>query len=140
MSKSLSIVSECPLEFIISCRDWHLIRNYSYACYNKALYITIYFILGQSIKDVLCWPRPGPPVVRLQSKWSLEYGMPSTHAMVGVSIPFSVVIYTMHRYEYNVPMGFSVAVVWCALICVSRIYLGMHTVLVRLFILVINLI
>lgn len=38
--------------------------------------------VGQGLKDVIRWPRPGPPVQRLQSKWSIEYGMPSTHAMV----------------------------------------------------------
>ncbi|PSN36438.1 hypothetical protein C0J52_16304 [Blattella germanica] len=55
---------------------------------------------GQGIKDVVRWPRPScPPVVRLQKKWALEYGMPSTHAMVGVSIPFSVILYTMNRYQ-----------------------------------------
>lgn len=42
--------------------------------------ITMY--LGQVLKDIIRWPRPGPPVQRLQNKWSLEYGMPSTHAMV----------------------------------------------------------
>lgn len=38
--------------------------------------------IGQGLKDVIRWPRPGYPVQRLQSKWSIEYGMPSTHAMV----------------------------------------------------------
>jgi sphingosine-1-phosphate phosphatase 1 len=39
--------------------------------------------------------------VRLQKKWALEYGMPSTHAMVGVSIPLSVILYTMNRYQVS---------------------------------------
>ncbi|KAJ8938315.1 hypothetical protein NQ318_005333 [Aromia moschata] len=56
--------------------------------------------------------------------------MPSTHAMVGVSIPFSVLLFTMNRYQYNVPLGMCIAIVWCALICFSRLYLGMHTVLI----------
>ncbi|KAJ8982898.1 hypothetical protein NQ317_004328 [Molorchus minor] len=90
---------------------------------------TIVMYIGQGIKDVLCWPRPGPPVVRLQNKWALEYGMPSTHAMVGVSIPFSVLLYTMNRYQYNVAIGLCVAILWCTVICLSRLYLGMHTVL-----------
>lgn len=87
--------------------------------------------LGQSIKDIICWPRPGYPVVQLQSKWAMEYGMPSTHAMVGVSIPFSVLLYTMPRYQYNVSIGIIIAVAWCTTICLSRLYLGMHTVLVN---------
>lgn len=49
------------------------------------------------MKDVIRWPRPGFPVSRLQKKWALEYGMPSTHAMVSVAIPFSVLIYTYER-------------------------------------------
>jgi sphingosine-1-phosphate phosphatase 1 len=58
------------------------------------------FFPGQGIKDIVRWPRPRcPPVVQLQKKWALEYGMPSTHAMVGVTIPFSVILYTMNRYQ-----------------------------------------
>ncbi|XP_078036538.1 sphingosine-1-phosphate phosphatase 2 [Augochlora pura] len=85
---------------------------------------------GQILKDVICWPRPAcPPVVRLQTKWSEEYGMPSTHAMIGVSIPFSVVLFTMNRYIYPFSIGWMIAFLWCTLVCMSRLYLGMHTVL-----------
>lgn len=87
-------------------------------------------VSGQGIKDIVRWPRPGPPVVQLQKKWALEYGFPSTHAMVGVSIPFSIVLYTMNRYEYNIYLGLAVAFLWCTVICFSRLYLGMHSVLV----------
>lgn len=90
---------------------------------------TIVMYIGQGIKDVLRWPRPTSPVIRLEKKWALEYSMPSTHAMVAVSIPFSVILFTMNRYQYNVPVGLTMAVIWCTLICVSRLYLGMHTVL-----------
>lgn len=55
--------------------------------------------------------------------------MPSTHAMVAVSIPFSVLLYTLDRYQYNVPVGLTIAIAWCTIVCVSRLYLGMHTVL-----------
>lgn len=82
------------------------------------------------LKDVIKWPRPGPPVVQLQEKWCLEYGMPSTHAMVSISIPFSVLIYTMGRYDYPAWIGFLIAVVWCTIVCLSRLYLGMHSILV----------
>ncbi|XP_029034483.1 sphingosine-1-phosphate phosphatase 2-like [Osmia bicornis bicornis] len=86
--------------------------------------------IGQILKDVICWPRPAcPPAVRLQSKWAEEYGMPSTHAMIGISIPFSVVLFTMNRYIYHVFVGWTIAFLWCTLVCMSRLYLGMHTVL-----------
>lgn len=85
--------------------------------------------VGQGLKDVVRWPRPPPPVIRLEEKWALEYGMPSTHAMVGGAIPFSFLFYTMYRYEYPVVLGLVVCVVWCSLVCGSRLYLGMHSVL-----------
>lgn len=44
--------------------------------------------------------------MRLQKKWALEYGMPSTHAMVAVSIPFSVLLYTMDRYQVGIYFEF----------------------------------
>lgn len=91
---------------------------------------TVIMYIGQGIKDIVRWPRPScPPVVRLQKKWALEYGMPSTHAMVGVSIPLSVILYTMNRYQYSVILGVLFAVGWCSVICLSRLYLGMHSVL-----------
>ncbi|CAG9113902.1 unnamed protein product [Plutella xylostella] len=90
---------------------------------------TVAMYIGQGFKDIIRWPRPGFPVKKLQKKWAIEYGMPSTHAMVGVSIPFSVLFYTMDRYQYPINWGMSLAVMWCTLICVSRIYLGMHSVL-----------
>lgn len=43
---------------------------------------SIVMYIGQGLKDIIRWPRPGYPVQRLASKWSIEYGMPSTHAMV----------------------------------------------------------
>ncbi|XP_044271390.1 sphingosine-1-phosphate phosphatase 1-like [Tribolium madens] len=90
---------------------------------------TIVMYIGQAVKDIIRWPRPGPPVLRLQNKWSLEYGMPSTHAMVAVAFPFSFLLCTMNRYQYNIPLGMVIAVLWCSIICLSRLYLGMHSVL-----------
>jgi sphingosine-1-phosphate phosphatase 1 len=69
--------------------------------------------IGQALKDIICWPRPScPPVVRLQKKWSLEYGMPSTHAMIGVSIPFSVFFFTINKYNYPFLAGCIAATLW----------------------------
>lgn len=90
---------------------------------------TVVMYIGQGFKDIIRWPRPGYPVKKLQQKWAIEYGMPSTHAMVGVCMPFSVLLYTMDRYIYPVHWGILIAVSWCTLICVSRVYLGMHSVL-----------
>ena len=52
------------------------------------------------MKDIVRWERPSmPPVVQLESKWALEYGMPSTHAMVGLAIPVSILYFTYGRYQ-----------------------------------------
>lgn len=86
--------------------------------------------IGQSSKDVIRWSRPAsPPVVQLEPDYSQEYGMPSTHAMVGAAVPFSLLYFTLHRYEYQFGVGLFLAVAWCTLVCLSRLYLGMHTVL-----------
>ena len=55
--------------------------------------------------------------------------MPSTHAMVGFSLPFSIFILTQSRYACSFWTGFTIASIWCLLVCSSRLYLGMHTVL-----------
>ncbi|XP_050457248.1 sphingosine-1-phosphate phosphatase 2-like isoform X2 [Cataglyphis hispanica] len=90
----------------------------------------IVFTIGQGLKDMIHWPRPAcPPAVRLQNKWSQEYGMPSTHAMIGFAIPFSIVLFTMNKYIYSSFIGYFSALVWCILVSMSRLYLGMHTVL-----------
>lgn len=55
--------------------------------------------------------------------------MPSTHAMVGFALPFSAFIFTQSRYVYPFWAGLALASAWCLLVCGSRLYLGMHTVL-----------
>ena len=58
--------------------------------------------IGQAVKDVIRWPRPlMPPVVQIESKWALEYGMPSTHSMVGLAVPLGILYFTYGRYQVN---------------------------------------
>uniref|UniRef100_A0A3P8W6L2 Sphingosine-1-phosphate phosphatase 1 n=1 Tax=Cynoglossus semilaevis TaxID=244447 RepID=A0A3P8W6L2_CYNSE len=86
--------------------------------------------MGQCTKDVIGWPRPAsPPVVKVEMFYNSEYSMPSTHAMSGTAIPFSLFLITYGRWEYPPTLGFSLALCWCLLVCISRIYLGMHSVL-----------
>ncbi|XP_077011374.1 sphingosine-1-phosphate phosphatase 2 isoform X1 [Tamandua tetradactyla] len=86
--------------------------------------------VGQMAKDILKWPRPlSPPVVKLEKRVIAEYGMPSTHAMAATAISFSLLISTKDRYEYPFALGLAVAVVFSTLVCLSRLYTGMHTVL-----------
>ncbi|KAL3831674.1 hypothetical protein ACJMK2_023397 [Sinanodonta woodiana] len=55
---------------------------------------------GQAIKDVLRWPRPcAPPVIRLETDFSQEFAMPSTHAMAGTAIPMTMMLEITSRYQ-----------------------------------------
>ncbi|KAH3859103.1 sphingosine-1-phosphate phosphatase 2-like [Dreissena polymorpha] len=86
--------------------------------------------VGQLLKDIIKWPRPGPPAVRLEGKrYEQEYGMPSTHTIVGTCVPLSLLILTSRYYEYSFLMGLLCAIIWTGLVVCSRVYLGMHTVL-----------
>lgn len=59
--------------------------------------------LGQAAKDIICWPRPSsPPCARLELRYEEEYGMPSTHATVGVIIPFAWILVAHRHYEVRV--------------------------------------
>lgn len=87
-------------------------------------------LIGQSTKDLIRWTRPAsPPVVKVEVYYNSEYSMPSTHAMTGTAMPFSLFMLTYSRWEYPFMFGLSVALSWCILVCVSRIYMGMHSVL-----------
>lgn len=91
--------------------------------------VTMY--VGQVLKDIFKIERPGYPVQKLQKKWALEYGLPSTHAMVGLQIPFSVVYFSYQRYDISLWIGVLISCCWCTIVCLSRMYLGMHSLLVR---------
>ncbi|XP_062378400.1 sphingosine-1-phosphate phosphatase 1 [Sardina pilchardus] len=86
--------------------------------------------VGQCTKDLIRWPRPAsPPVVKVEMFYNSEYSMPSTHAMSGTAIPLSLFLLTYGRWEYPFLVGFTLALSWCVLVCLSRIYMGMHSIL-----------
>lgn len=60
--------------------------------------------LGQCTKDVIRWPRPAsPPVLKLEIFYNSEYSMPSTHAMSGTAIPFTLVLLSYGRWQVSEP-------------------------------------
>jgi len=62
----------------------------------------IFMYIGQALKDIIKIPRPSsPPVVQIEKRYALEYGMPSTHAMVGTGIPFAMFFMTKERYNVS---------------------------------------
>ncbi|NXU49573.1 SGPP2 phosphatase, partial [Turnix velox] len=91
---------------------------------------SIVMYIGQVSKDILKWPRPlSPPVVKLELRADAEYGMPSTHAMAATAISFSFFIATTNQYKYPFELGLVAAFVFSTLVCLSRLYTGMHTIL-----------
>nr|XP_045011363.1 sphingosine-1-phosphate phosphatase 1 [Jaculus jaculus] len=86
--------------------------------------------LGQCTKDIIRRPRPAsPPVVKLEVFYNSEYSMPSTHAMSGTAIPISMVLLTYGRWQYPVIYGLILIPCWSSLVCLSRVYMGMHSIL-----------
>ncbi|XP_068580696.1 sphingosine-1-phosphate phosphatase 1-like [Cebidichthys violaceus] len=86
--------------------------------------------VGQSTKDMVRWSRPAsPPVVKVEVFYNSEYSMPSTHAMTGTAMPFCLFMLTYGRWQYPFLFGFCVALSWSVLVCVSRVYMGMHSIL-----------
>ncbi|XP_076460957.1 sphingosine-1-phosphate phosphatase 2-like [Babylonia areolata] len=86
--------------------------------------------LGQAGKDYFAWPRPPcPPVVRLETTHLAEYSMPSTHAMAGTAIPLLLAKLLLERYQLPVVPVVCVAFLWCFTTCLSRLYLGVHSIL-----------
>jgi len=71
----------------------------------------IFMYIGQATKDVIKLPRPAsPPVVQLEKRYALEYGMPSTHAMVGAGIPFAIYFLTRERYIVSISLYINICI------------------------------
>ncbi|XP_056250307.1 sphingosine-1-phosphate phosphatase 1-like [Seriola aureovittata] len=147
-----SLTGDAGQEFLIENRFLYYLFTFGTELGNELFYITFFpfviwnldafvgrrlimvwvwvMYLGQCTKDVFGWPRPAsPPVVKVEMFYNSEYSMPSTHAMSGTAIPFSLFFMTYGRWEYPFTLGFSLALCWCLLVCISRIYMGMHSVL-----------
>ncbi|KAM9733546.1 sphingosine-1-phosphate phosphatase 2 isoform 2-T2 [Menidia menidia] len=91
---------------------------------------TVVMYVGQVMKDVLKLPRPpSPPVVKLETRVDAEYGLPSTHAMAATSISFTLLISATSRFQFQFEAGLLLAVTLSSLVCLSRLYTGMHSVL-----------
>ena len=68
------------------------------------LSLAISLYLGQGAKDTFVAPRPpSPPVIRVEKKYAEEYSTPSTHAMIGLVVPFSLVYYSHENFEVGPP-------------------------------------
>ncbi|ESP00838.1 hypothetical protein LOTGIDRAFT_140415 [Lottia gigantea] len=91
---------------------------------------TLVMYLGQATKDYLKVPRPrSPPVIHLETHHLNEFSLPSTHAMAGTAMPVVMAYLLLLRYEFPVWLAISCVPIWTVLTCLSRLYLGVHTIL-----------
>ncbi|XP_053164658.1 sphingosine-1-phosphate phosphatase 2 isoform X3 [Hemicordylus capensis] len=145
-------LQDVPREYLVNNYFYYYLFRISSAMGQEVFYITFlpfsYWIInpyvarrliimwslvmyiGQVSKDLLKWPRPySPPVVKLEKRTNAEYGMPSTHAMAATTISFTFVITTVSQYKYSLDLGIIGAALFSTMVCLSRIYTGMHSVL-----------
>ena len=75
----------------------------SFICRRLMLIWAVLMYVGQALKDIIKWPRPsGPNVLVLEPKYSMEYGMPSTHSMLSLLVPIQLFFDLYDRYEVNI--------------------------------------
>uniref|UniRef100_A0A8C4SUG6 Sphingosine-1-phosphate phosphatase 1 n=1 Tax=Erpetoichthys calabaricus TaxID=27687 RepID=A0A8C4SUG6_ERPCA len=136
-----SLTGEGGQEFVIDNAFLYYLFTFGTELGNELFYITFFPFFMWNIdayvsrrlictKDIIRWSRPpSPPVVKVEMFYNSEYSMPSTHAMSGTAIPFSLFLLTYGRWQYPFIFGLLLALCWCFLVCTSRIYMGMHSIL-----------
>uniref|UniRef100_UPI001CD83B3E sphingosine-1-phosphate phosphatase 2 n=1 Tax=Solea senegalensis TaxID=28829 RepID=UPI001CD83B3E len=111
----------------LPCIHWNLDP---FLCRRLVSIWTIVMYIGQVTKDMLKLPRPlSPPVVKLETRVDAEYGLPSTHAMGATAIFFTFLLSAPSRIQFQFEVGLLMAATLSSLVCLSRIYTGMHSVL-----------
>ncbi|XP_068441816.1 sphingosine-1-phosphate phosphatase 2 [Clinocottus analis] len=111
----------------LPCVHWSLDP---FLCRRLVNMWTLVMYVGQVMKDVLKLPRPlSPPVVKLEPRVDAEYGLPSTHAMAATAISFTVLLSAPSRIQFQFEVGLLIALTLSSLVCLSRLYTGMHSVL-----------
>lgn len=105
---------------------------------NAHLTIHLCFLLAMSVgfgnilKNIFLIPRPPHPPVWVHTDKEKDHGMPSTHTMTAVSLPWYFLIY-YHYLDYvdhSVTPYFATVVVltiWTSSVMISRVYNGHHT-------------
>ena len=108
---------------------------------DKIIYLTcaswgLSMYLGQASKEVFKIPRPlSPPVLKLEKQYAEEFGFPSTHSMAAMSISYTFILLA-YEFSYfdstRTDIKYCLIILastLCILISLSRVYLGMHSIL-----------
>jgi membrane-associated phospholipid phosphatase len=99
-------------------------------------YTTNFFvsqIAGQLAKDFFKLPRPVSlpggknPIIKLDTHFETEYGLPSTHTIAGL-LPISVML-VLVRHGMDISWtAWGLSVLYFVSVALSRLYLGVHSV------------
>lgn len=111
--------------------------------WHLAVLMALTLYVGNAMKDLVSAPRPlgvsdnnSHHIVLLEGETkeaglnAKEYGLPSSHTMNSVCLNFYLCHY-LHEQgilgEKETLITYSLAVVWCTWIAISRLYLGLHS-------------
>jgi len=85
--------------------------------------------LGNILKNFFLVPRPSHPPVWVHTETEKDHGLPSTHTMTAITLPWYFIIF--HSYlepSFTLPsFVFGLAVMWTVSVIMSRLYNGHHT-------------
>eukprot|EP01032_Pedospumella_encystans_P009031 gene9031-10665_t len=90
-------------------------------------------IAGQLAKDFFRLPRPVSPkdcknpIIKLDTHFETEYGLPSTHTIAGLLPLVTLLILSRHGMPISVTAWVMSGVYWVS-VALSRLYLGVHSV------------
>jgi hypothetical protein len=85
--------------------------------------------IGNILKNFFLIPRPPHPPVWVHTESETDYGLPSTHTMTAITLPWYFIIYFNYMepiYPLH-PAVTALAVVWTLSVIISRLYNGHHT-------------
>ena len=99
-------------------------------------YMTNFIVLqisGQLAKDFFKLPRPVSsancknPIIKLDTHFETEYGLPSTHTIAGL-LPMTILLILL-RHGVDISAGaWAASAVYAVSVALSRLYLGVHSV------------
>jgi len=86
--------------FYLTCLPFMLWNLDTYLMRQTVMVWCVSMYIGSVLKDVFQWNRPAtPPVARLDTDFAQEFSLPSTHAVAASSIPFSMAVVIVDRYQ-----------------------------------------
>eukprot|EP01091_Cochliopodium_minus_P011299 TRINITY_DN3166_c0_g1_i1.p1 TRINITY_DN3166_c0_g1~~TRINITY_DN3166_c0_g1_i1.p1 ORF type:complete len:321 (-),score=41.69 TRINITY_DN3166_c0_g1_i1:173-1135(-) len=109
--------------------------NISYDITQEIMVLwVLLFYIGHSTKDFIRLPRPAivnKKIQPLETHFSLEYGMPSTHVQAAISLPTFFLYLWFNKYGTFMSSNFFISsfavIIYIALVTFSRIYLAVHS-------------